>query len=139
MPLRGVSTNSSAVYDFLVTAIGNVYRDVMTRGFINPVTHPGEYALFHNPHHVVDGPCYVFLVHGKGPAIGGQGFELSSNSTTTSSNVKISNNNIEQSELHACCFGISARTHVFSNHIVSFLITNCYMKLSVGQTRSLLP
>lgn len=98
MQLRGVQTSSAAVYDSLVASITNVYKDVMATGFINPSTHPEEYRLFHNPHHAVDGPCYVFLVHGKGPAVGGQGFELSADSTTTSSNVKILNNNIEQSK-----------------------------------------
>jgi hypothetical protein len=38
---------------------------------------------------------YVFLVHGKGPAVGDFGNELSLNSTTTSSQIRILNNNIQ--------------------------------------------
>lgn len=38
---------------------------------------------------------YAFLVHGMGPAVGGQGFSFDSDSTKTSSNILIENNVIE--------------------------------------------
>jgi hypothetical protein len=38
---------------------------------------------------------YAFLVHGRGPAVGDFAFELSTNSSLTSSNVVIKNNVIE--------------------------------------------
>ena len=40
------------------------------------------------------GRSYVFLVHGQGPAVGDFGAKLSQNSTTTSSQIIIRNNNI---------------------------------------------
>jgi len=71
--MRNVTTTSESVYDALVASIANVYRDVLSTGFINPSSHPDDHKLYHNVHKVVDGPCYAFLVHGKGPAVGGQG------------------------------------------------------------------
>jgi len=94
MQLGGVQMSSVDVYDALCTSIANVYHDVMLTGFIDEKRHPMEHKLFHNPNKSVDGPCYAFLVHGLGPAVEGQGFELSSNSTIISSNIKISDNNI---------------------------------------------
>ena len=67
----------------------------MEQGFIDSVSHPNEFKLFNNPHHVIDGPCYAFLVHGKGPAVGGQGFTMSVNETAISESVDIRNNQIE--------------------------------------------
>jgi hypothetical protein len=37
---------------------------------------------------------YAFLVHGKGPAVGGQGFVFDTNTSLTSSNIIIENNEI---------------------------------------------
>ena len=95
MNLAGTTTTAQMVYDALCRAIANVYRDVMESGFINEIAHPDEHRLFHNVNKVVDGPCYAFLVHGHGPAVGGQGFELDSDNTKTSSHVTIANNNID--------------------------------------------
>jgi hypothetical protein len=92
MPLRGEETTATEVYNALISSIANVYRDVMTTGFIDEYAHRDEYKLFNNPHRVVDGPCYAFLVHGKGPAVGGIGFNQTSNMST---NVNIANNVIE--------------------------------------------
>lgn len=39
---------------------------------------------------------YAFLVHGKGPAVGGQGFVFDSNTSLTSSNIIIENNEISK-------------------------------------------
>ena len=99
---------------------------VYKSGSIDPVAHPMEHTLFNNPFRIIDGPWYVeelafanlllqtltlsfryaaffslnlsyaFLVHGLGPAIGGQGLMVPSNATNTSSNVIIQDNFIEK-------------------------------------------
>ena len=64
MLLGGAVKTVEEVYDALVSSIASVYKDVKEYGFIqedNP-----NYFLFNNPHKVIDGPCYGFLVHGKG-------------------------------------------------------------------------
>ncbi|KAL7538809.1 hypothetical protein ACHAXR_008806, partial [Thalassiosira sp. AJA248-18] len=85
------------VYDNLIAAIDNVYGDIIgSDGKINESNHPDEYNLFNNPFNVVDGPCYAFLVHGRGPAVGGQGENFNEDDgTATSSNVVIKNNTIK--------------------------------------------
>jgi hypothetical protein len=93
MNLRGVPTSAAEVYDRLVTSINNVYDDVIQVGTINKGQHPTEYDLFHNEPRVVDGPCYAFLVNGRGPAVGDFRFEL--NATLASNRVTISNNTIQ--------------------------------------------
>eukprot|EP00804_Cyclotella_cryptica_P026688 CCRYP_007918-RA/>CCRYP_007918-RA protein AED:0.35 eAED:0.35 QI:932/1/1/1/1/1/3/166/417 len=95
MNLRGKKTTAAQVYTSLIRSIANVYRDVMEQGFVDSVSHPNEFKLFNNPHHVIDGPCYAFLVHGKGPAVGGQGFTMSVNESSISESVDIRNNQIE--------------------------------------------
>jgi hypothetical protein len=95
MTLGGSVKSVEAVYDNLVGHIANVYRDVMEDGFINNATHPDEYSLYDNPKRVVDGPCYVFLVHGKGPAVGGFGEVQAENADALSNNVAILNNNAQ--------------------------------------------
>ena len=95
MTLGGSVKSVEAVYDNLVGHIANVYRDVMEDGFINEATHPDEYSLYDNPKRVVDGPCYVFLVHGKGPAVGGFGEIQAEDVSALSNNVAILNNNAQ--------------------------------------------
>lgn len=95
MNLRGVPTSAADVYDRLINSINNVYNDIMQVGKIKKNQHPTEYNLFHNEPGVVDGPCYAFLVHGRGPAVGDFGFDLATNTTLTSSRVTISNNTIQ--------------------------------------------
>lgn len=80
MPLYDASSgqvlnkHAANAYDSLIESINNVYEDVILgTGTIDSKTHPDEYHLYNNPFHVVDGPCYAFVVHGKGPAVGGQG------------------------------------------------------------------
>jgi hypothetical protein len=92
MNLRGVQTSAADVYDNLVKSINNVYNDVMKFGTIKKNKHRMEYDLFHNAPGAVDGPCYAFLVHGRGPAVGDFAFDLSTNTTLTSSNIIIRNN-----------------------------------------------
>ena len=98
--LKGKTVTAAEAYDSLIDSINNVYSDVVINnnnnagGIINKDLHPIEYELFNNDFHVVDGPCYAFLVHGKGPAVGGQGFILDNDDTTSSSNIVIRNNSI---------------------------------------------
>ena len=95
MTLGGSVKSVEAVYDNLVGHIANVYRDVMEDGFIDEATHPDEYSLYDNPKRVVDGPCYVFLVHGKGPAVGGFGEMQAEDADALSNNVEILNSNAQ--------------------------------------------
>lgn len=92
MTLGGTVKSVQDVYNTLVGHIANVYKDVMEQGEINDRTHPDEFKLYNNPHRVIDGPCYVFLVHGKGPAVGGFGFAQATDASALSSNVAILNN-----------------------------------------------
>lgn len=94
MSLRNQVVSASTVYDKLIASINNVYKDVMSIKQIDAIAHPDEYRLFNNPHRVIDGPCYVFLVHGRGPAINGFGDWYPDNVTLTSSNITIRNNTI---------------------------------------------
>lgn len=92
MSLGGSVKSVEEVYDTLVSHIANVYKDVMEYGFIDPTIHPVEYELYNNAKQVVDGPCYVFLVHGKGPAVGGFGEEQSEDDSELSADVSILDN-----------------------------------------------
>ena len=94
MNLRGAATTAEDVYNALIASIEKVYNDVKAHGTIQQGT--DEYNVFHNPFGVVDGPCYAFVVHGKGPAVGGQGEIFNDeDDTVTSSQVTIKNNNIK--------------------------------------------
>ena len=91
---NNVWKTAEQAYDALVMSINNVYEDVVYgQGSIDKVAHPQEHHLFDNPHRSVDGPCYAFLVHGRGPAVGGMGEIFNDmDPTVTSSNIEISNN-----------------------------------------------
>ena len=94
MNLGGVSKTVEDVYDNLVNHIANVFNDVRSDGFIDANEHPDEWTLYNNFNRVVDGPCYAFLVHGKGPAVGGFGEEQSTDTSAISTDVSIQNNNV---------------------------------------------
>ena len=94
MNLGGVSKTVEEVYDNLVDHIANVFNDVRSDGFIDADEHPDEWKLYNNFNRVVDGPCYAFLVHGKGPAVGGFGEMQTSDASALSSDVSIRNNNV---------------------------------------------
>ena len=53
--------------------INNTHHDVIVEGegFIDETSHPLEYGLFHNPHGVIDGNSYSFLVNAIGVAVNG--------------------------------------------------------------------
>lgn len=85
----GVQTKSSVqLYQNLIASIDAVYYAV-----INGVGAVED--MYRNPLSVVDGPCYAFLVHGKGPAVNGFGEVFSTNPNVTSSNIIIEDNVIE--------------------------------------------
>ncbi|KAL7519875.1 hypothetical protein ACHAWX_004632 [Stephanocyclus meneghinianus] len=113
MKLRGKKTTAAQVYNSLVRSIANVYRDIMEQGFVDSDAHPNEFKLFNNPHRVIDGPCYAFLVHGKGPAVGGQGFLMSVNESSVSESVDIRNNQIENIQ----CFTNEVPALVINNTV----------------------
>ena len=87
--------SAADIYADLISSINNVYEDVVLgAGRISETAHPDEHHLFGNPFRAIDGPCYAFLVHGHGPAVGGQGFDFNTDATFTSSNVVIKDNTI---------------------------------------------
>ena len=68
---RSIWKFASTAYDNLIRSIDNVYDDIInSNGKIDQIKHPEEYHLYNNPFDVIDGPCYAFLVHGRGPAVG---------------------------------------------------------------------
>jgi hypothetical protein len=95
MEIKGVFTTAEEVYNDLLAMIENTYFVVSRNkgSTFFEKKFPDEYFLFHNKNQVVDGPCYAFIIHGKGPAVGGFGFELTE-STKMSSNIQISDNTI---------------------------------------------
>jgi len=95
MTLGGSVKPVMEVYNTLVTQIVNVYKDVMQYGLIDQATHPLEYQLYNNPNQVIDGPCYAFLVHGRGPAVGGFGEMQDTDASALSNSVEIVNNNVQ--------------------------------------------
>lgn len=62
---KGITDIKTALKD----AVDNAYDDIMSTGNINKITHPDEWALFHNPHGIVDGNCYGCLVNHEGVAV----------------------------------------------------------------------
>ncbi len=95
MTLGGSVKSVTDVYETLVGHIANVYKDVIQYGIIDQATHPAEYQLYNNPNQVIDGPCYAFLVHGEGPAVGGFGEVQSTDASVLSNSVKIVNNDVQ--------------------------------------------
>jgi hypothetical protein len=71
LDLGGQSLTASAIRDALRASINHVHADVLGKGGIDRVSHPGEYALFHNPFGVIDGNSYSFLVNSLGVAVNG--------------------------------------------------------------------
>jgi len=99
MTIKGEKVTASDLYNRLITSINKVYDDVVTRkastgGFIDEKASPDEHYLFDNPKHVVDGPCYAFLIHGHGPAVGGYGFQIDIDEPMNSKDVSIQDNKV---------------------------------------------
>ncbi|KAL3914552.1 MAG: hypothetical protein SGILL_006062, partial [Bacillariaceae sp.] len=95
MMLRGKEVKAADVLKDLMESIKNVYTDVVQKGFIDQSKHPEEFHLFDNPKRVVDGPCYGFLVHGKGPAVAGFADYISADDSELSRDIFIEKNTIE--------------------------------------------
>ena len=95
MTLGGSTKTVGDVYNNLLTSIANVFHDVRNYEFIDADNHKEEWDLYNNFNRVVDGPCYVFLVHGKGPAVGGFGEEMATEDSALSKDVNILNNSAE--------------------------------------------
>lgn len=77
LTVQGRSLGAADVQAALRDAINAVHEDVISngRGFIDNTKHPGEYALFHNKHGIVDGNSYGYLVNPLGVATGGFPFK----------------------------------------------------------------
>jgi len=69
----GAALTATDIRDALRDAINNVHEDliVLEKPSIDEVTHPDEYALFHNPFGIIDGNSYGYLVNGLGVAVNG--------------------------------------------------------------------
>ena len=85
----GGNKTAGELYDALIASIEKVYEEVIIDGGV-----PSN-QLYLNPLDVVDGPCYAFVVHGKGPAVNGFGDAFLADESTTSSNVLIEGNTIK--------------------------------------------
>ena len=72
--------SSENLYDELEASINSVYDHVINNNDLSEELS----TLFLNPMSVVDGPCYAFVVHGKGPAVNGFGEFFDADETTTS-------------------------------------------------------
>lgn len=78
LEVNGEMLDAEMILDQLRTAINAVHEDVIIDNYsmsgysqIDPNQHPDEYALFHNPHGVIDGNSYSFLVNNVGVAVNG--------------------------------------------------------------------
>ena len=89
----GTNLSATDIRDALRDAINNVHEDVIIRGrpSIDKLTHPDEYALFHNPVGLVDGNSYGYLVNALGVAVGGFPKRPDNLETFPSRNIKLKN------------------------------------------------
>lgn len=73
LQVQGSTLTPAQIQTALRDSINNVFEDVIEDqlGFIDPVEHPAEYALYHNRFGVVDGNAYGFVVNPLGAAVGG--------------------------------------------------------------------
>ena len=78
LTIQGETLTATDIKGALRTSINRVHDDIIVdrhltdgRATIDAAAHPEEYALFHNPHGVVDGNSYSFLVNRRGVAVNG--------------------------------------------------------------------
>ena len=73
LTVQGVALSASDIQAALRASVNAVFEDVITdgAGFIDPVEHPDDYALYHNQHGVIDGNSYGYLVNPIGVAVNG--------------------------------------------------------------------
>ncbi len=89
----GKSLSARDIRDALRDAINNVHEDliILGRPSIDKVSHPHEYALFHNPVGLVDGNSYGYLVNAFGVAVNGFPMRPDNRETFPSRNIKLKN------------------------------------------------
>ena len=73
LTVDGVELSAGDIQAALRVAINNTHEDVISDGlgFIDRSEHPTEYGVFHNPHGIIDGNSYSFLVNAVGVAVDG--------------------------------------------------------------------
>ncbi|MCB1118785.1 MAG: right-handed parallel beta-helix repeat-containing protein [Chlamydiia bacterium] len=73
LKVKGRDLDVKTIAHNLTTAINHVHQDLIEKGLpqIDQHAHPEEYALFHNPHGVLDGNSYSFVLNHFGMATNG--------------------------------------------------------------------
>lgn len=87
LTVDGAALDVATVRNALRRAINTTHADVMAGGAID-AAHEPEFGLFHNPHGVVDGNSYSFLVNSVGVAV--NGFPTTPDAEVASTNVRFS-------------------------------------------------
>ena len=95
MTIQGQIVTAAEAFGNLTSMLEAVYNDIIVENAGSLQESTEGYDLFNNIHRAIDGPCYAFVVHGKGPAVGGMGFTLNKDESVTSSNIVIKNNLIQ--------------------------------------------
>lgn len=100
LTVEGVTLTAADVQSQLRLSINAVHADVIDAGlgFIDPVAHPDEYALYHNRFGVVDGNSYSFLVNGLGVAVDGFPLHPAGPDARPSRNVRLTNVHVRDQE-----------------------------------------
>lgn len=91
--VQGVELTATDVQEALRKAINNTHKDLIVNGFdsIDKVSHPDEYALFHNKEKVADGNAYGFLVNKLGVAVTGFPYHPDNNDYPASKQIVFDN------------------------------------------------
>lgn len=102
----GLELTATDVRDDLRNAVNGAHHDIVTarhtsgeRITIDPVGHPVEYGLFHNPYGVIDGNSYGFLVNQLGVAVNGFPFTSSDPDSVPARNIVL--RDVEITSQHA--------------------------------------
>ncbi len=93
LTVDGEILSATDIQSALQTSINNVHHDVIVakKGYIDPATHPDEYALFHNKHGLIDGNSYSFLLNNIGVAVNGFPFVPDGVTKVASQNIVMKN------------------------------------------------
>jgi hypothetical protein len=83
--------SSLSIRDRLRYAINNVTMDILNGGMIDKITHPAEYAVFHNPAGIIDGNAYGILFNKFGIAVNGHPSITNQDESTFSQNIHLEN------------------------------------------------
>lgn len=100
--VQGVEHSASDVLEALRISVNNVANDVAATGFIDPMTHPDEYALYDNHLRLIDGNSYSVLLNHIGIAINAFPIQPLPSTTLPASNVDIRGVDVvdQQSMIH---------------------------------------